>query len=315
MPGPQRRQDGVGLGRRVERDDHGVGRRGAHAPHQVFERLLPRADIHQHDVRAACAPACSKKRRRAPWSPGVRPPPGTGSGCRQRLHFLPQFLGLDGQRRWSADTQRASGMGITSRRLRLPAKPGGGGRRRLRIALLGAARTLPARIARPAARAALRRLLLQAARTGRSPAPASTGTGPVTSEPRRARRLGARVLHERLRATPAPAAGWPSGMGRTSFRRHQHQQLGVVAAASTGVWKSLPSSGMSPRPGILLKVSIVRLSSRPAMAKLWPSPAPPRSARGGCQRGDGEALEDQAVGEIERADLRASPAAGWCRAA
>ena len=37
-------------------------------------------------------------------------------------------------------------------------------------------------------------------------------------------------------------------------------------------WKNFPKIGTSPMKGILLKVSVSRLSSRPPIAKLWPSP-------------------------------------------
>ena len=62
---------------------------------------------------------------------------------------------------------------------------------------------------------------------------------------------------------------------------------------------------MSPRPGILLQVSVTRLSSSPAMAKLCPL----SSSISVCTRrvdsaGMLKPWKTQAVGEVERTDFR-----------
>src|SRR5208283_2233345 len=93
-----------------------------------------------------------------------------------------------------------------------------------------------------------------------------TGTGPVMSIP------GVRgaVVAPSLRGCngiDSSGRGWPSGIGRT---------ISGVTITSNSVfsfdrwrdWKSLPKNGMSPRPGTLSRVSITRLSSKPAIAKL-----------------------------------------------
>ena len=99
-------------------------------------------------------------------------------------------------------------------------------------------------------------------------------------------------------------SGCPAGNGPHQLRRHQHQQFRIVRS-SPALWNSLPNSGMSPKPGTLLNGlggSVVQQTrdheALPALQFDFGLHAPR------CQRRNVEALEHQAVGEIERADLR-----------
>ena len=94
-----------------------------------------------------------------------------------------------------------------------------------------------------------------------------TGTGPVLSIPGCA---GA-GLRSRMEGDFEGhfGRGCPAGTGRTTS--------GVMITSSSvflrlfcRLWNSLPSIGMSPMPGTLEKVSVMWLSSSPAMAKLCP---------------------------------------------
>ena len=87
------------------------------------------------------------------------------------------------------------------------------------------------------------------------------------------------------------------------FRSHDHQQFRVVARELL-LLNSLPSNGMLARPGILLIVSVMRLSIRPAITKLWPLPVPLRSARGACSRPGWCSRNGHRVGIVQRAHLR-----------
>ena len=86
--------------------------------------------------------------------------------------------------------------------------------------------------------------------------------------------LGIRVIHGYAAIGRQELAGvlqlrhrYAGLNGSHNLRRHADDQLGVGLGLQLN-WKNLPRIGMSPRKGILSKVSVSRLSSKPPMTKL-----------------------------------------------
>ena len=68
--------------------------------------------------------------------------------------------------------------------------------------------------------------------------------------------------------------------------------------------KSFPSSGIFARPGILLRLSVTRLSRRPTITRLWPfSSSTSVCTFAGVQSRYGKTTHRKSICRIERADL------------
>ena len=129
-----------------------------------------------------------------------------------------------------------------------------------------------------------------------------TGTGPVTSIPG----VCGEVVYSAssaFRGILISGADCPSGMGRTSSGV-TITSSSVLVLFSVREVKSLPSSGMSPSPGILLNClghALVQQAADDETLPFLQLDFGLHAAR--AQRRNRESLEYQAVGKVERADF------------